>query len=73
MNRKNPSIRKYADNQNSEMSTKEKQASYPEINAFEHTFTAKRLQGFRNSGNTCYMNAIFSVSWKKSFIITEQS
>ena len=31
MNRKNPSIRKYAVNQKSEMSTKVKQDSYPEI------------------------------------------
>ena len=43
MNRKNPSVRKYAANQKSEMSTQEKQASYPEINVVKHTVTTKGL------------------------------
>ena len=59
MNRKNPSIRKYAANQESEMSTQEKQASYPEINVVKHTVTTRRHWGLRHLGNTCYTNAIF--------------
>ena len=61
MNRKNPSVRKYAANQKSDVSTQEKQASYPEINVVKHTATTKGTRGFRNLGNNCYMNAIFSV------------
>ena len=37
----NPSLKKYAANQRSEMSTQEKQASYPEINTVKHTVTEK--------------------------------
>ena len=59
MNRKNPSIRKYAINQKSGMCTEEKQASYPEINVVKQTVTMKGPHGLRNWGNTCYMNAIF--------------
>ena len=59
MNRKNPSLKKYAANQRSEMSTQEKQASYPEINIVKHTVTEKGPWGFRNLGNTIYVNAIF--------------
>ena len=59
MNRKNPSVRKYAANQESEMSAQGKQASYPEINVVKHTVTTKGLWGLRSVGNTCYMNAIF--------------
>ena len=48
MNRKNPSIRKYAINQKSGMCTEEKQASYPEINAVKQTVTMKGPHGLRN-------------------------
>ena len=41
MNRKNPSVRKYAANQKSEMSTQEKQTSYPEINVVKYTVITK--------------------------------
>ena len=41
------------------LSTQEKQASYPEINAVKHTVTAKGPRGLTNLGNTCYTNAIF--------------
>ena len=59
MNRKNPSLKKYAANQRSEISTQEKQASYPEINIVKHTVTEKGPWGLRNLGNTIYMNLIF--------------
>ena len=59
MNRKNPSIRKYAVNQKSEMSIQENQASYPEINVVKQTVTTKGPWGLRNLGNTCYINQIF--------------
>ena len=48
MNRKNPSIRKYAVNQKSGRCTKEKQASYPEINVVKQTVTTKGPDGLRN-------------------------
>ena len=41
MNRINPSIRKYAANQKSEMSNQEKQASFPEINIVKHSYYEK--------------------------------
>ena len=41
MNKKNPSIRKYAANQKSEMSNLKEQASYPTINVVKHTVTLK--------------------------------
>ena len=44
MNRKNPSVKKYAANQKSEMSPQEKQASYPELNVVKHSY------GERTSG-----------------------
>ena len=47
MNSKHPRIRKYAANQKSQMSTQEKQASYPEINAVKHTVTTKGPWGLR--------------------------
>ena len=47
MNRKNPSVRKYAANQKSDVSTQEKQASYPEINVVKHTVTTKGPWGLR--------------------------
>ena len=72
MNRKNPSLKKYAANQRSEMSTQEKQASYPEINIVKHTVTEKGPWGFRNLGNTIYMKCNFLVSCRRSFIIEEQ-
>ena len=59
MNRINPSIRKYAANQKSEMSTQEKQASFPEINIVKHTVTMKGPRRLRDLGKTCYINAIF--------------
>ena len=57
MNRKNPSVRKYAVNQKCEMSTQEKQASYPESNV-KHAVTTKGPRGLRNLEN-CYMHVIF--------------
>ena len=47
MNRKNPSVIKYAVNQKSEMSNQEKQASYPESNV-KYTVATKGLWGLRN-------------------------
>ena len=44
MNRKNPSVRICAANRKSEMSTQEKQASYPEINVVKHSYY-KRASG----------------------------
>ena len=41
MNIKNPSVRKYAANQKSEMSAQEKQTSYPEINVVKYTVITK--------------------------------
>ena len=52
LNKKNPSVRKYAANEKFVMSTQEKQASYPEINVVKHTVTAKGPRGLRNLGNT---------------------
>ena len=59
INRKNPSVTKYAANQKSEMSTQEKQASYSEIHVVKHIVTMKGLQELRNFGNNYYMNGIF--------------
>ena len=58
MNRKNPSVRKYAVSQKCEMSTQEKQASYPESNVVKHAVTTKGPRGLRNLEN-CYMHVIF--------------
>ena len=44
MNRRNPNIRKYAANQKSEISTQEKQASYPEINVVKHNYRDRTSQ-----------------------------
>ena len=41
MNRKNPSIRKYSATQKYEMSTQEKQASYPEVIVVKHSYYEK--------------------------------
>ena len=75
MNRKNLSVRKYAANQKSEISTQEKQASYPEINVVKHTATMKGFWGLRNLRNTCYMNGLmlYEVFCRRSFVIKEQS
>ena len=58
MNGKNPSIKKYAVNQKSEVSIQEKQTNYPESNDVKYTVTTKGPWGL-NLGNTCYMNTIF--------------
>ena len=65
MNRKKPSVMKYAINQKTEVSNQEKQACYPKSNNVKDRIITKGPLGIRNLGNTCNI----SVSYSRTFII----